>query len=294
MSNPYEFGTTVFADEGFVIKYYTVIPCIEDVQHYYSLLRKEDILADLLMVKGNKAIFEYVNGYDGNFAYDNGENIYKTVCDIIDNIVISCDDHNCEKLTNYEKRRKHIYGECLRKIEAYLAADSNSHSYFMNQIVDLYCLTGKYWKIYFTSAKNYIIHGDLHPGNIIFDEKRKEWRIIDPIVTIAPIEFEYVRFIENMAYKFWQSSEYEANRNGILETAIVQIIELIVDIKPNLNRFYLLVALFIDSYLRLVETIVDTQIIKVLDEGINLSLIFCKTVGEMVEQCVKVDGEGWQ
>lgn len=293
MSEMYESGTTVFTDKGYVIKCYKVLPSITDVQHYYCLLHKKNILADLLMVKGDMAIFEYVKGFDGNFAYDAGADIYKIVCDLIDIIVIGCDEHNGEKLTNYIKRKKYIYNECLRKKEVYLVANSSLQSDFWSQILDLYYMTEKYWNLYFGNAKNYILHGDLHPGNIIFDEKRKKWRIIDPIVTIAPIEFEYVRFIENMAYKLWQVSEYEANQSGIVQASIVQIIGTIVDIKPNLNRFDLLVALFIDSYLRLTETIADAQIINVTDARVNLSLIFCKIVGEMVEHCTRVDDEVW-
>lgn len=53
----------------------------------------------------------------------------------------------------------------------------------------------KIWEMEFASERLYIIHGDLHEMNVL-DNGKQLWGI-DPSGFIAPLVFEYVRFIRN-------------------------------------------------------------------------------------------------
>lgn len=47
----------------------------------------------------------------------------------------------------------------------------------------------------FKNSKTYLLHGDLHHYNLL--RTAEGYRAIDPIGCLAPIEFEFTRFIRN-------------------------------------------------------------------------------------------------
>ena len=102
----------------------------------------------------------------------------------------------------------------------------------------------KFYREYY--GESFLLHGDLHNGNILYDDTEKRLRVIDPIVTVAPIEFEFTRGLQNLTFgtSYDESElidEVCAKAKGLLE----------------LDSTGLWNALYIDSVLRCMETVRD-------------------------------------
>ena len=111
---------------------------------------------------------------------------------------------------------------------------------------------------YFSSTPLFLIHGDLHYGNILLLDDCI--RAVDPIGYIAPEAFEYVRFI---------GSELDKNLNYSSTYPMSEILSRWLNFF-NPYCYNILEALYIDLVFRMHNTIIETSSIYSIDRWLYI------------------------
>lgn len=120
----------------------------------------------------------------------------------------------------------------------------------------------------FEKEELFILHGDLHEKNIM--KKNNKLVCIDPIGVIAPIEFEYTRFIENQIFLLGNTSDFEKKAKELIKS-ITNI---------GIHNKKLRVALYIDCILRTSSSVQRKE----GTETISLGLINIKKLRRIIEE----------
>lgn len=116
----------------------------------------------------------------------------------------------------------------------------------------------------FSKNQEYVIHGDTHIHNILFNES--DIYLIDPIGYIGPFEIEYARFIGTYI-----------RENGILSSELLPLVEQISNNDwPIIN---ILFALEFDVTMRTCNTFFEGNI----DEEIVDAINWCENIWQLVD-----------
>lgn len=279
------YKSRIFLNKGYMYKKYDMYPSVKNIEAYYKITQGTGLLPKIYSIRDNYIKMEYICGTDGYVLYKSDADIISALCNLSNKLMINSENVQDFDDCLYTNRKIYFFDACIKKIK-YLfekkeicSTDKEKMCY---EIEAMFYDTNLLWKKYFESETKYILHGDLHPGNMIFDNKIKIWRVIDPIVTIAPIEFEYVRFLENMTYSQGQGLNQKNLDIDIddesLKVNIINYIVQLVSKNSMLNRENLMCALYIDSLLRTMETVVDSIDYRLSKNDLFKSIAYCRTV----------------
>lgn len=273
--------------DNYIIKDYDCFPAAEDVLYFYDCTQGKDIIPRVLSFAGNRIIFEYIDGIDGYEFIGSNNNFMPILSKLSHGLAVDIGNKYIRKSLTYEYRMIYMYEHCIGVLKNDINVFGNRDfaEYVLNCIDGLYDYSIKLWKKYFDGNKRFLLHGDLHPGNILRDRFSGKWKAIDPIVTIAPIEFDYVRFVENMTFSHIiaecttkkQLENQHSDNNKILYYFIDEVL---IYFNSSYERF--IISLFIDSLLRLMETVIDNEGITGFQDEVSTSLHYCYRIKELI------------
>ncbi len=275
--------------ENIFIKTYGSFPTTADVIFFYSHTSGSDYLPKIVRISDKVITFELIRGFDGYEYINNNGDILPVICDLSEKLLVDNCEVDVAESIKYEYRFNKTYIHCQDELVKIKNSGiyNKTIAFLFSEIESFYALSVSFWKKCFCDERSYLLHGDLHPGNIIFNQKSKKWVAIDPIVTYAPIEFDYSRFIENMTYPYpYCSFAIQTNDQyrGACDDYIKRINGFIREIIPVINSTSLKMSasLFIDSFLRLMETVIDKKEDEKYYDEIITSLFCCRCLKDLV------------
>lgn len=278
-------ATKVYSNKGYVIKNYDKYPSVENIKIYYQLTKEIELLPEIYSINGKQVKMEYIWGCNGYEMNEKGADIISALLEISKKLKMSA--YNIKELNDclYTRRMKNIFDACMKKLD-YLGEIkviyTEDKEMITSKIESMFLDANILWEQHLVSENIYVLHGDLHPGNMIFDSKRNMWRAIDPIVTVAPIEFEFVRFLQNLTYSQWhiRDEQYLDIDDGVkdIQTLITNYLSQLLLGNTMISSEKFIHALYIDSFLRTMETIVDCVDYNSFKTEIFKSISYCQMI----------------
>lgn len=275
-----------------VKKTYDLFPNINDIIFFYEIENGIDCLPRIIRVDEDSVFFEYICGNNGYELNCNQFDLINVLCDLVKKLSVKASDaRNIESLL-YSKRIEYMYRCSKTILETKCGSEflSNEMIWVVELIDSMYNAARSVWDKEFKYETFYFLHGDLHPGNMIRKENTNSWIAIDPIVTCAPLEFDFVRFIENYTYHIiednLQTNTLSLKNTVFFEKTVTDYANKIIKRTNNaLTLSKIFSALFIDSLLRAMETIIEYRDDTRFMAKIRTSIEYCCKV----KQLVKVD-----